>query len=286
MKIRTFSIIAGIIIIAVTTFFALAVIFTQPGSYVDGPETDVDVAISDDLSITSRILTFVDEGNGSFLISYQYDIVHAGDYPALNLSASSWFNDSLLNTFAVISLTTNSSLTLNPNFNGMDDRDLLSGSNFLAPNSSAQIILTVRLSYQDISRQFINFVETAGDSGLGSSSSTSSRTSSRTSSSGRTSTSASPAPAPSSTSSSTGSGTGSSTTPTSSSTSNSTTTTVSVSTSASSSQGTTSSIGGLGGGDNALYDTDQVSFPLSGLPITTTTSAAPTSVPAFFGKGL
>lgn len=282
MRLRKFSLIIGGLIILVSVVSAAVFILNNRTQPQTNKPDDVGVAISDDLTIVNQLLSFVDEGNGFYLIKYQYTINHAGNYPALNLSASSWFNDTTLNTFQVVSLTTNSSLTLNPNFDGKSDRSLLSGNNSLPPMSSAQILLTVRLSYGDISRKFINFVETAGDAGNASSSSVPASSGSGSGAGGGGSTSS----FISSSSTSTGTSSPSIGTGTTTTSSRSTVTAAPGIPPASSvgSGSTGSSVPGdsvgSGGSDSSLYDADEVSFPLSALPSTTSSIAAPV------GKGM
>lgn len=232
-------------ILATTAFALISLSKTETPEGIVVPTPQSVLGISEDLSITNSIISNVNEGNGVFLIKYQYTITHAGNYPALNLSANSWFNDTIENTFEIVALNTNSALTLNPSFNGRSDRSLLSGSNFMPANSSAQIVLTIRFTYRDQNRQFINFVDTAGDSGNSSSSSSSSSASS----------------SPSTTSSSTSTSTSTSgTTPTGTSSPSSSSSSSSVSVSVS----TSTSTPGSGGTVDGLYDEDQVTFSLSG----------------------
>lgn len=290
MKLQNFSIIAGGIIILLTSIVAFVFVLHAPSSTkVETPETDVEVAISDDLSIKSEILNFVDEGNGTFLIKYQYTITHVGNYPALNLVANSWFNDTAQNTFQVIDMTTNSTLTLNPNFDGKTDRNILVGNNSLPASSSAQIVLTVRLTYADVARQFVNFVEITGNAGAASSSSSQSVSLSSSSSVSSTSSSVSTTITTTTTSlPSTSSSTGTTSTFTRPTSLPSISTPApapgpsSTPRSSSSSRPSSSSSIGIGGGSNSLYDTDQVAFPFSfsGQSQSTTTSSAPV------GKGL
>lgn len=229
-------------LILATTAFALDFLSrSQSADSVDSsfPDKGIVLGISEDLSITNQILSNVDEGGGYFLIRYQYTITHTGNYPALNLSANSWFNDSVQNTFEVVGLTTNSALTLNGGFDGKSDRSLLAGSNSLPANSSAQIILTIRLHYTDQNRQFINFAEVAGNSGAGAGSSSSSASGSSASTSSSAATTSSGGVVPSSSSSLPA-----------------TTSTIGVST------GSSTSAPGSGGDIDGLYDAAQVTFVL------------------------
>lgn len=237
---KPLAVLSTVLILATTAFALISLSNTQLQKSDDSPVPEpVVLGITDDLSISNEIISNVNEGNNTFLISYRYTITHDGNYPALNLSANSWFNDSIANSFQIVSLTTGSHLTLNPSFDGKSDRSLLSGSNFMPANSSAQIVLTIRLTYNDQNRQFINFVETAGDSDDSSNSSSSSSASS----------SASGTSSDSTTSSHSG------TTPT-----GTTTTSTSSSSSVSATVSTTVSAPGSGGSIGGLYDSSQVTF--------------------------
>ncbi len=148
---------------------------------------DSDVADAEsnlaDLSITNEIESFVEVAPQTYEIVYKYIICNSGSAEVFNLEARSWFNDSSLNFFTVISLSGGDGLTLNPVFDGKVDTNLLSGENSLAPQTCIPIYLKIRLHYGDEDTQFFNYVDVQGEDGRGegtSSESSSRHTTSRT----------------------------------------------------------------------------------------------------------
>lgn len=254
------KVIGSIIVVILLLAVALAVAIyaglipgltpTQPGTTVTSTDTSV-AGVEDDLTITNEISNLVDEGNGVYTITYRYVINHAGSYPVNNVFLRSWFNDTSLNTFTILNIDSSyGNAQINPFFDGRGDRNLITGSPSLPPFANFEVFLTIRLVYNDTTRQFINYVDIGGDYG----GSTSTGSSTSRSSSSRTSTTSVP---------------GSTPTPTSSRSA-----TITVSSSAS---------------EDELYDIAQVTFPLpqqSSSSSSTSTSAGPIgNEPLPIGKG-
>lgn len=171
--------ILAVVVIIFLTILGIYINFSGNNTPTSSPNTESEVlGISDDLKITNKITSFTDEGNDTFLISYQYDIAHAGNYPAEDVMAHGWFNETDRNTFEIVSFKTSSAeLTLNPNFNGTTDRNLLANQHILPPLYKGSITVTIRLSYKDRSIRFIGYVDIAGKSEFDDESSSSSNSS-------------------------------------------------------------------------------------------------------------
>lgn len=125
--------------------------------------SDSGVAITDDLVITNEIFNFVDEGNNVFTITYKYNVRHAGNYPVRDVFIRSWFNQTPENDFSVVEVnSTNTTLQINPAFDGKADRNLILGAPTLPGNASFEMYVTIRLVYTDQTRQFVNYNEIGG----------------------------------------------------------------------------------------------------------------------------
>lgn len=227
----------GILVISgLAAFLLLQHNYNLTNHTPENPSAEV-LGASAMVEITNQIVANIPQGNNVFLITYKYRICNVGNATVSNLTATSRFNHTANNDFTVVSLTTNSNLNINEDYNGKSDTSLIEGNNFIGPGNCKEIQLTIRLTYNNQSQEFINYVDASGRTQVSSGSSSSSGGGgSSTSNSGGTST-----------------GTPNPTSPSSSKTS------------------TTNP--GFGGGSGSTYDAAQITFYLgqgnAGQPIYT-----------------
>lgn len=119
--------------------------------------------VSTSINITSEIADLVRNDDGSFLIKYKYTITNTGSETVYNIKSTSDLAKSFSpHDFRLVSLTSNK-LTVNPNYNGASDKNLLTGKVSLGANSNATINLTVKLFPGGDEGPFENHVDVYGD---------------------------------------------------------------------------------------------------------------------------
>ncbi len=279
--------VSSLLVVSVLVIIAVAIRTTPPETTKEPLEENTENAFGEvlgasaDLAVTSQILSYYDNGNGTFTVNYRYNIQNPNSVGVNILSGTSEFEfaDHTTPTMSVTSFSS-PSLSLNSGFNGTSSTNMFSGSNSIAATSFATIDTSIIVTFSNTSPGLTNFIEVSGEE-AGSSSggtTTSSTTSTSGSSTSGTSTTSgsSTTGSTSSTGGSTSTGSSSTTGPTttSSTTAGSTTgstaatsTTGSGTTTGSTSTGTTTSptTGGgstTGSGSSSIYGSAQTVFVL------------------------
>ncbi|NER34464.1 MAG: DUF11 domain-containing protein [Oscillatoria sp. SIO1A7] len=130
--------------------------------------TPITLSETPQLGVAKAAGTITDNGNGTFNVPFTITVQNTGNVQVNNLQVV----ENLTTTFPspasfTIASSTSSGLTVNPNFNGSTDTNLLAGSDVLAVGSTATIDLQVTLTPGPNPGAFNNTASASGTSPSG-----------------------------------------------------------------------------------------------------------------------
>lgn len=126
-------------------------------------------ACSPSIGVAKSAGTVVDQGDGSFVVPIVFTVENLGNVGLANVQVTDDFSVVFPGaaTFSIESDPTSPGLSVNPGFDGDTDTNLLLGTDFLAPGSVAQILLSVRFTPNGESGPFLNQAIVTAEDPLG-----------------------------------------------------------------------------------------------------------------------
>lgn len=113
----------------------------------DASPTSVNFIETPRLGVAKGVTSVVNNNNGTFDVKYTVTVRNYGGVVLNNLQLTENLRATFGETpFSVVSSPTSNSLSINPNFNGSSDTNLLVGTDALRPSQVATIIFTVRVT--------------------------------------------------------------------------------------------------------------------------------------------
>lgn len=135
----------------------------DPGEDDPTPLNFSDLPEDPAIGVAKNVASISSEGD-TFIVTYDIAVENLGNVTLSNVQLTENLNEVFENLDFSVSSITSSSLTVNDNYNGDTDINLLAGGNTLDVGETNDVRLVVRVSQPDLSRNYENQVEGTGTS--------------------------------------------------------------------------------------------------------------------------
>ncbi|MFP4122465.1 MAG: DUF6923 family protein, partial [Coleofasciculus sp.] len=135
----------------------------DPGEDEPTPLNFSDLPENPAIGVAKNVASISSEGN-VFIVTYDIAVENLGNVILSNVQLTENLNEVFENLDFSVNSLTSSSLTVNDNYNGDTDINLLAGGNTLDVGETNDVRLVVRVTQPDLSRNYENQVEGTGTS--------------------------------------------------------------------------------------------------------------------------